>query len=62
MEQAEQIRKGRKSMIDKVFAILGASAFLVSGLYILFATINVQQMSDDEREIYGHGPKGQGRK
>lgn len=49
-------------MIDKVFAILGASAFLVSGLYILFATINVQQMSDDEREIYGHGPKGQGRK
>ena len=49
-------------MINKVFAILAAAAFLISGLYILFATIDVQQMSDDERKLYGHGPKGQGRK
>lgn len=44
--------------ILEVMALIGVTILLATGMYMI---VKVEQMSDEDREKIGHGPKGQGR-
>jgi Spy/CpxP family protein refolding chaperone len=44
-----------------MWTYIGATALVVLCLACWFATAMVQGMTDEEREKWGHGPRGQGR-